>query len=176
MDRLVIAAGAWSRPLAVQLGLDVRLDTERGYIAVLPRATRLPRIPFMAVDRHIAVTPMETGLRIAGTVEFAGLSAAPNLKRADALLQGVTPFLGNINGKDAIAWMSFRPSMPDSLPVIGWAPGQTRAFLAFGHGHLGLSLAAVTGKLVAEAVAGRPLSVDIAPFRPGRWLRNGSIN
>lgn len=70
--------------------------------------------------------------------------------------------------------MSFRPSMPDSLPVIGWAPGHSRAFLALGHGHLGLSLAAVTGKLVAEAIAGRPLTVDITPFGPGRWMKNGA--
>ncbi len=175
IDRLVIAAGAWSRSLATQLGVQVPLDTERGYIAVLPNVTRVPRIPFLAVDRHIAVTPMETGVRIAGTVEFAGLRAAPNLKRADALLEGVAPFLGPINGKDATRWMSFRPSMPDSLPVIGWAPGHTRAFFAFGHGHLGLTLAAVTGKLVAEAIAGRPLSVDISPFRPDRWRQNGSM-
>ena len=99
VDRVVIAAGAWSRPLAAQLGLNVPLDTARGYIAVLPHAEPLPRIPFMAVDRHIAVTPMETGLRIAGTVEFAGLSAAPNLKRADALLEGVAPLLGKSSAR-----------------------------------------------------------------------------
>ncbi len=173
VDRLVLAAGAWSRPLAMRLGADVPLDTERGYIAVIPGEVRQPRIPFLAVDRHIAVTPMEKGLRIAGTVEFAGLLAAPNLKRADALIKGVAPFLGSINTNGAMRWMSFRPSMPDSLPVIGWAPGHSRAFLAFGHGHLGLSLAAVTGKLVAEAIAGRPLTVDITPFGPGRWLKNG---
>ena len=174
IDRLVIAAGAWSRPLAAQLGADVPLDTERGYIAMLPKVETKPRIPFLAVDRHIAVTPMEKGLRIAGTVEFAGLQAAPNLKRADALVEGVIPFLGPVNRGEAVRWMSFRPSMPDSLPVIGWAPGHTRAFLAFGHGHLGVSLAAVTGKLVAEAIAERPPSVDIGPFRPERWRLNGS--
>lgn len=173
IDRLVLAAGAWSRPLAKRLGADVPLDTERGYIALIPGAERQPRIPFVAVDRHIAVTPMETGLRIAGTVEFAGLLAAPNLKRVDALLTGIAPFLGSINTNGAMRWMSFRPSMPDSLPVIGWASGRSRAFLAFGHGHLGLSLAAVTGKLVAEAMAGRPVTVDITPFGPGRWLKNG---
>jgi D-amino-acid dehydrogenase len=171
IDRLVIAAGAWSRPLARQLGVDVPLDTERGYIAVLPRAAVEPQIPFLAVDRHIAVTPMEAGLRVAGTVEFAGLTAAPNLKRADALVEAVVPFLGPINRTDAIRWMSFRPSMPDSLPVIGWAPGHRQAFFAFGHGHLGLSMAAVTGKLVAQAIGGRPPSVDLTPFRPERWLR-----
>ena len=174
VDRLVVAAGAWSRQLAKQLGANVPLDTERGYIVVVPGAERQPRIPFMAVDRHIAVTPMATGLRIAGTVEFAGLRAAPNLRRADALLKGISPFLGQIDTTDAMRWMSFRPSMPDSLPVIGWAPGHKRAFFAFGHGHLGLSLAAVTGRLVAEAIAERPLSVDITPFRPERWAQDGS--
>lgn len=173
IDRLVIAAGAWSRPLATQLGVKVPLDTERGYIAVLPRAERKPRIPFLAVDRHIAVTPMETGLRVAGTVEYAGLQGAPNLRRADALLEGIAPFFGSLDTTDAVRWMSFRPSMPDSLPVIGWALDNPHAFLAFGHGHLGLSLAAVTGKLTAEAMSNRPLSVDISPFRPDRWSHDG---
>jgi len=174
VDRLVLAAGAWSKRLARQLGADVPLDTERGYIAVLPNAQCRPRMPFLAVDRHVAVTPMETGLRVAGTVEFAGLAAGPSLKRADSLLKGVAPFLGPVDTRGAIRWMSFRPSMPDSMPVIGWAPGHTTAFFAFGHGHLGLSLAAVTGKLVAEALVGRTPSLDITPFRPERWRQNGS--
>ena len=173
-DQLVIAAGAWSGRLAARLGAAVPLDTERGYIAVLHGAERQPRIPFLAVDRHIAVTPMVTGLRIAGTVEFAGLRAAPNLKRADSLLKAIDPFIGPINSDGATRWMSFRPSMPDSLPVIGWAGPDKRTFLAFGHGHLGLSLAAVTGKLVAEAIAGKPSTVDTTPFEPTRWRRNGS--
>lgn len=172
-DTLVLAAGAWSRRLAAQLGANVPLDTERGYIAVLPRAERRPRVPFLAVDRHIAVTPMASGLRVAGTVEFAGLTAAPNLKRADALLEGVAPLIGPVDAHGVQRWMSFRPSMPDSLPVIGWAPGN-RAFLAFGHGHLGLSLAAVTGRLVADALGGRRPTVDLTPFQPNRWVRNGS--
>ena len=175
IDRLVIAAWAWSGPLAMALGAQVPLETERGYIVVLPDVARRPQMPFLAVDRHIAVTPMDTGLRVAGTVEFAGLNAGPNPRRADALLESVSPFLGPLNSRDAMRWMSFRPSMPDSLPVIGWAPGHSRAFFAFGHGHLGPSLAAVTGKLTAEAMAGRPLPVDITSFRPGRWLQNGSI-
>jgi glycine/D-amino acid oxidase-like deaminating enzyme len=173
---LVIAAGAWSRRLARRLGVDVPLDTERGYIAMLPYVERHPRIPFVAVDRHVAVTPMEMGLSVAGTVEFAGLTAAPDLRRADALVKGVATFLGPIDATGAIRWMSFQPSMPDSLPVIGWARADERAFLAFGHGHLGLSLAAVTGRVLAEAMAGRLTSVDLAPFRPGRWTQNGSAD
>lgn len=169
VDRIVVAAGAWSRPLVKQLGVDVPLDTERGYLMVLPHAERRPRIPFLVVDRHVGVTPTDGGLRLAGGVEFGGLRAEPNLARADALLKGITPVLGQVSTKGAMRWMSFRPSMPDSLPVIGWAPGLSGAFFAFGHGHLGLSLAAITGRLVAEAMAGRQPSVDLAPFGADRW-------
>jgi len=169
LDRLVLAAGAWSHLLGQQLGANVPLDTERGYVMVLPNAASRPTIPFLAVDHHVAVTPTTGGLRLAGTAEFAGLRAPPNLKRADALLQGASPFLGPVNAIGAMRWMSFRPSMPDSLPVIGWAPGQAGAFFAFGHCHLGLSLAAITGRLVAEAMAGREFSVDVVPFRADRW-------
>jgi D-amino-acid dehydrogenase len=169
VDQVVVAAGAWSRTLVQELGLDVPLDTERGYLMVLPNAGVQPRLPFLVVDRHIGVTPTEDGLRLAGGVELAGLRAQPNLKRADALLRGVMPFLGDIGTRGAARWMSFRPSMPDSMPVIGWAPRPLGAFFAFGHGHLGLSLAAITGRLVAETMIGGQASVDITPFRPDRW-------
>jgi D-amino-acid dehydrogenase len=169
VDRIVVAAGAWSRPLVQGLGIDVPLDTERGYLMVLPHAEVRPRIPFLVVDRHVGVTPTEGGLRLAGGVEFGGLRAKPNLARADVLLKGISPFLGPVSTRGAMRWMSFRPSMPDSLPVIGWAPGISGTFLAFGHGHLGLSLAAITGRVVAEAMAGRQPSVDLSPFRADRW-------
>ena len=171
VDRIVVAAGAWSGRFARQLGTDVPLDTERGYLMELPAARPCPRIPFLAVDSHVAVTPTEAGLRLAGGVEFAGLTAAPNLKRADALLKAVEPLVGPVDIRGAMRWMSFRPSMPDSLPVIGWAPRTTGAYLAFGHGHLGLSLAAITGRLVAEAMAERQPSLDLAPFSADRWRR-----
>jgi D-amino-acid dehydrogenase len=168
VDGLVIAAGAWSRPLARALGARVPLDTERGYLMRFPNATQTS-LPLIAADSHVAVTPMESGLQLAGTVEFAGLSAAPNLRRADALVEAVRPVLDLGDTTDSSRWMGFRPSIPDSLPVIGPCRRGDRVFLAFGHGHLGLSFAAVTGRLVAQAMNGESTDIPIEPFAPTRW-------
>ncbi|MBL8671495.1 MAG: FAD-dependent oxidoreductase [Alphaproteobacteria bacterium] len=168
-DRLVIAAGAHSRPLARQCGIDVPLDTERGYHVMLPRPGVMPRLPMLSGDHDFGITPMAKGLRIAGTVELGGLNAAPNWARAQQLLRMTEPYLGRIDASGAETWLGFRPSMPDSLPVIGRVPGNERVILAFGHGHLGLSLGAVTGAMVAALAAGETPAIDPTPYRPERF-------
>src|SRR5437764_13043236 len=120
---VVVAAGAWSKPLAAQLGARVPLDTERGYHAMIPDPAVRPRLPVMDADGKFVATPMELGLRIAGTVEFAGLNAVPDWRRARLLLaqgRAMFPGLAREAGDERVAmWMGFRPSLPDSLPVIG---------------------------------------------------------
>ncbi|HXV22948.1 MAG TPA: FAD-binding oxidoreductase [Alphaproteobacteria bacterium] len=168
-DAVVIAAGAWSRPLARALGCDVPLDTERGYHMTLPNPGVHLRRPIYSGDHSFAVTPLEIGLRLAGTVELGGLIAPPNYDRAEKLLTHGQRMLQGLNARGAGRWMGFRPSMPDSLPVIGKVPGLPNAVLAFGHGHLGLTLAAITGKLAAALALGRPPALDVAPYRPERF-------
>jgi D-amino-acid dehydrogenase len=115
------------------------------------------------------MTPMEMGLRIGGAVELAGLDAPPDYARAKALLalgRQALPGLNVSNGKE---WMGFRPSMPDSMPVIGRAPQQPSVFFAFGHGHLGLTESATTGRLIAQLVADEAPSIDVKPFRIDRF-------
>ncbi len=170
-DAVVIAAGAWSRPLARALGGDVPLDTERGYHMTLPNPGVSPRRPIYSGDHSFAVTPLEIGLRIAGTVELGGLQAPPNYERAERLLTHGRRMFQDLDPRGASRWMGFRPSMPDSLPVIGGVPGLPNAVLAFGHGHLGLTLGAITGKLAAALALGRPPTLDVTPYRAERFGR-----
>ena len=172
--RVVLACGAWSKPLAKQLGDTLPLDTERGYQIIVNNPEKGPRTPTLYVDGHFGATPMDMGLRFTGTVEFAGLEAPPDWRRADVLLrQGRRLYPGLASGEDAgrvSRWMGFRPSMPDSLPVIGPASRFANAFYAFGHGHVGMCAASTTGRVVADWVAGREPCVPIEPFSPKRFL------
>lgn len=169
VDRLVLATGAHSRRWATRFGARLPLDTERGYHVMLPD----PGVSFgRAVvfgDQRIGLTSMSGGLRVAGTAELARLDAEPNYARAHRLLPIAKRIVPDLKTDGAHPWMGQRPSTPDSLPVIGRAPGSVRAFFAFGHGHLGLTLGAVTGRLVADIAAGRTPIVDPAPFRAERF-------
>ena len=168
-DAVVIAAGAHSNTLSSQLGANVPLETERGYHVMLASPSLVPRIPVMSGEGKYFATPMEDGLRIAGTVELAGLEAPPNFVRADALLAGATRLLPGLRHGKVDRWMGHRPSLPDSMPVIGRSARVPNAFFAFGHGHVGLTGAAPTGEIVASLVGGRSPNIDIAPFSADRF-------
>ncbi len=168
-DGLVIAAGAWSRLFASQCGAAVPLDTERGYHVTIKNPNVAPRMPVASADRHFAVNPMEVGLRLAGTDELGGLALPPNWDRAKLLQsQGARMFEG-LDTSQGEFWMGFRPSMPDSLPVIGPVPGNERVYLAFGHGHLGVTFGAVTARLITDMVTGEKPLVDTRPYRADRF-------
>lgn len=171
-DGVVVAAGAWSRSLAGQLGAKVPLDTERGYHLTLPDPGIELAEFILVADGGFVMLPMDGGrVRLAGTVEFGGFTAPPDWRRADRLLVKARRLFPALRGEGASRWMGFRPSLPDSLPVIGPAPGAKNAWLAFGHGHLGLTQSGVTGRLVADLVAGRDPGVDMAPYSPLRFMR-----
>lgn len=168
-DRVVLAAGAWSKPLAAAVGDRVPLDTERGYNITVPAGTLGVSRPVMFEGMGFVVSPLDGGDRIGGAVEFAGLTRPANWKRVDAMigrLRRVMPNLGVLEGE---RWMGFRPSIPDSLPVIGRSRDDTRVIHAFGHGHYGLTQAAATAEIVAALVAGRPSPVDPTPFSAQRF-------
>ena len=168
-DGVVIAAGAWSAPLARALGSPVPLEAQRGY-HVTVRSTNMDlKHTVMAVEHNLMVNPMAMGLRLAGTVEFAGLEAAPNYARADALLAQGRQLFPRLDTSEVTRWMGHRPCLPDSLPVIGRSRRAANAWLAFGHGHVGMCLGAATGREVAHLVAGRPTQVDLTPFRADRF-------
>ena len=172
-DAAVIAAGAWSKPLAASLGDRVLLETERGYHLMIRDPEVMPRIPTADGDGKFVATPMDTGLRFAGTVELAGLAAPPDWRRARILLaQGrkMLPGLAAEHAEDRISvWMGHRPSTPDSLPVIGRSRATPDIIYAFGHGHVGMTSAPMTVRLVADLAAGRLPSIDITPFAASRF-------
>jgi D-amino-acid dehydrogenase len=168
-DTVIVAAGAWSKTLSGQLGSRPPLDTERGYHLHLPTPGVLPRLPIYSYERAIVCTPLDTGLRLAGTVELGGLKAPPDWRRAEVLARHVGRWLPGLELGGATRWMGFRPSMPDSLPVISASPRHANVFFAFGHGHCGLGLGARTGALIADLVAGRGPDLDMAPYRIDRF-------
>ena len=168
-EAVVIAAGAHSNALSSLLGGDVPLETERGYHVMIEVPGVALRAPLASGEGKYFVTPMEDGLRIAGTVEFAGLHAPPNFRRADALLEHAKRLLPALRAGRVTRWMGHRPSLPDSMPVIGRAPRAKNAYFAFGHGHVGLAGAAPTGDIIADLVAERTPFIDVAPFAAERF-------
>lgn len=169
VDSAVIAAGIWSGPLAASAGARVPLESERGYSVTIADPGITLNGPILSGDFMVGLTPMQGRLRVAGTVELASLSAPPNYARADMLLGIAQRLLPGLKASSVERWMGHRPSIPDSLPVIGSVPSCPNVHLAFGHGHLGITLAAITGELIADSVAGRAPQIDVRPFRPERF-------
>jgi D-amino-acid dehydrogenase len=168
-DLAVVAAGAWSKRLVADLGDDIPLDTERGYNVTLRRGALGLGRPVVFEGMGFVSTPLDTGDRIGGAVEFAGLEAAPNFARVKAILKRVRPLLPDADLSGGTRWMGFRPSLPDSLPVIGRSSRSDRILYAFGHGHYGLTQSAATGELIAQLVGQRQTAIDILPFDAGRF-------
>jgi glycine/D-amino acid oxidase-like deaminating enzyme len=172
-DAAVVCAGAYSKPLAAALGDKVPLETERGYHLMIRDPEVMPRLPTADADGKFVAVPMDTGLRFAGTVELAGLDAPPDWRRARMLLeQGrrMLPGLAASHAEERISvWMGHRPSLPDSLPVLGPSSASPDVIYAFGHGHVGMTAAPMTGRIVADLIAGRLAPIDIAPFAPDRF-------
>ncbi|MER8412750.1 FAD-binding oxidoreductase [Mesorhizobium sp. M1342] len=166
---LVVAAGAWSHLLARQLGDRIPLETERGYNTTLPTSAFDVKRMLIFSGHGFVVTPLEMGLRVGGAVELGGIERPPNYARSKALLRKAQKFLPGLDPSGGREWMGFRPSLPDSVPVIGGAPGKRSVVYAFGHGHLGLTQAAATGRLIRDLVLGQTPPIDLAPFSPQRF-------
>jgi D-hydroxyproline dehydrogenase len=166
--KVVIAAGAHSRALARAAGDRVPLDTERGYHLEwdmpIPRLSR----PTCPTSRGFYLCPMQGRLRVAGTVELGGLTAPASPHRLEKLAEGARAIFPDLGAPDR-SWMGFRPSMPDSLPVIGRSAAGAEVIHAYGHGHIGLTLAPITASIVSDLVAGRPSAIDISAYRATRF-------
>ncbi len=168
-DQLIIAAGAASKNLVLQLGLTIPLVSERGYHLMLDEEPDIIKRPIGWVDTSIFITPMTDGIRVAGTSEFTDPDAAPSNIRSETMLNHAEKMLGR-KSQLTKTWYGSRPSTPDSLPVIGQCKSDKRITLAFGHGHLGLTLAGITGKLVTQLVDGQKTDLDMEPFSPERFM------
>lgn len=169
-EKIVIAAGAWSKPLARQAGNNLPLDTERGYHLMLPVGdSRLLNRPVLSAEYNCVLAPMESGLRLTGHDELAGVDAAPDYRHIRKLLPVAKKILPGIDATEQSVWMGCRPSLPDSLPVIGYARRSPNILYAFGHQHLGMTLGPATGFIIADLVAGRDPGIDLTPYRPERY-------
>jgi D-amino-acid dehydrogenase len=169
-DAVVIAAGAESVSLLGPLGLAVPMVAERGYHVMLEGVEQPPAMPVLDVDQKIVVTPMESGVRVTGFAEFGAPDAPADPRKwrlLEAMARRLAPHLG---GRVSSRWLGARPSTPDSVPVIGRAPGLGTVVLAVGHGHYGMSGAPGTSQLVTDLVDGGRTSIDPEPYALTRFF------
>ena len=169
-DAVLIAAGAWSKRLAGKLGVDVPLESERGYHLELWEPSVMPRAPVMVASGKFVATPMDGRLRLAGIVEFGGLEAPPSQAPIDLLKKSVQAAIPGISWKREEHWMGHRPAPADSIPVIGAVPGVSGAWLGFGHHHIGLTGGPRTGRILAQMISGRTPNLDMRAYDPARYV------
>ncbi|SDG17928.1 NAD(P)/FAD-dependent oxidoreductase [Pelagibacterium luteolum] len=168
-NNVVVAAGAWSHRLAQKLGDKIPLETERGYNTTFPKTAFDIRRQLVIASDGFVVSPLDNGVRVGGAVELAGLDRPPDFRRSDIMVKKASRLLPGLKTDNGKQWMGFRPSTPDSLPVIGRAPKASRVIYAFGHGHLGLTQAAATARMAFDLALGNPASIDLSPFAPERF-------
>lgn len=168
-EHVVLATGVETTVLARQIGDRFPLDTERGYHVMIPEAGIRPALPVMAGEHKFVTTPMAHGLRLAGLTELGGTRLPAHPARCRTILKHARRIFPELQAGDWTEWLGFRPTLPDSLPVIGRSPRNPRVTYAFGHQHLGLTLAGLTAQLVVDDLAGREAPIDMAPVSPARW-------
>lgn len=169
VEHVLICAGAASGKLAEQLGTPVPIEHERGYHITIADPGVMPRIPVTHVDAKFACAPMNVGLRLAGTAEYAGADAKPNWRRTAVLERQAQRMFPSVSLAKVSRWYGDRPTLPDGLPVLGRAPKRSNAFFAFGNSHFGMSAGPVMGRVIAEVISGKPPHIDITPFSPERF-------
>ncbi|WP_424830659.1 NAD(P)/FAD-dependent oxidoreductase [Ruegeria sp.] len=168
-DKVVVCAGAWSHHLARTLGDHIPLETERGYNTTLPQGAFDLRMHLTFPRHGFVATRINGGVRVGGAVELGGLKLPPNFKRAETLLDKAQQFLPGLKTEGGTQWMGYRPSMPDSIPVIGPAPSAQNVVYAFGHGHLGLTQSAGTAEMVAAMINGLAPPIPVEVFSATRF-------
>ena len=167
-DKLVISCGAFSKKLTDKLHENIPLDTERGYHVHFKDSDHLISRPVVFSDRGFGMTPMEQGLRVVGTVEFGGLKNPPSKSRIKNLILNAKDMVDGLQEhKDE--WLGFRPTLPDFLPVIGPSKNYKNVYYSFGHHHLGWTLGAISGKIVATMIANENTNMDLKPYSSLRF-------
>ena len=167
-DKLVVACGAFSKKLTDQVNEKIPLDTERGYHVHFKGHDHLLSRPVIFLNRGFGITPMEQGLRVVGTVEFGGLDNPPSKKRIQNLVNSAKYLFPEL-GKHEDEWLGFRPTLPDFLPVIGPSKNHKNLFYSFGHHHLGWTLGAISGKIIAGLIAKENTNLDLSPYNSLRF-------
>ena len=169
-DVLVLAAGIWSGGLARSLGINLPMQAGKGYHVMLSKPTPCLTTGCVLAESHVAATPMDGGLRLAGTVEFSGINHDLVERRIDMLVRAARPYLESLGSTQTTArWCGLRPCTSDGLPAIGWAPGVDGVIVATGHAKMGMTLGPATGRLVTELIRDEPTTVDIELLSPARF-------
>ena len=167
-DKMVIACGAFSKKLTDQAGEKIPLDTERGYHVHFKGHDHLLSRPVIFLNRGFGITPMEQGLRVVGTVEFGGLDNPPSKKRIINLVNNAKYLFPEL-GEHEDEWLGFRPTLPDFLPVMGPSKKYKNLFYSFGHHHLGWTLGAISGKIIAGMIADEKTNLNLSPYNSLRF-------
>ena len=168
-DEAIITAGVWSKDLMSKLGMDVPMETERGYHVELYEPSVTPRSPCMVAAGKFVMTPMDGRLRLAGIVEFGGLDAPPSKAPFDLLVRQAQAALPGLQWKERRDWMGHRPAPADSIPAIGEVPGLSGVYCGFGHHHIGLTGGPKTGRLLAQMISGNVPNIDMEAYAPARF-------
>ena len=167
-DKLVIACGAFSKKLTDKLHENIPLDTERGYHVHFKDCDHLISRPIVHLNKAIAVTPMEQGLRVVGTVEFGGLNNPLSKSRIKNLVVNANNIFDKLPEYQD-EWLGFRPSLPDFLPVLGPSKNYKNVYYSFGHHHLGWTLGAISGKIISKMIANENTNLDLEPYSSQRF-------
>ncbi len=169
IDAAVVAAGIASRRLLGALGVYLPLTAERGYHVMMDGHIPGLETPLVPVERGMIITPMSVGTRFGGTVEFAESGVPPTDRRADKLLRSSRELFPEIQIREKSRWMGERPTLPDYLPAIGPLREIRNLYVATGHQHLGVTLGALTGTIIAGMINGEesPNWEALAPDRFG---------
>jgi D-amino-acid dehydrogenase len=168
-SRAVITSGIWSKELTRKLGLKIPLETERGYHILFENPSQVPRNPMIMTTGKFGVTPMETGLRCAGTVELADHNAKPSTAPLKLIRKRAQEAFPNLRYTGTQEWMGCRPTPPDSTPLIGEL-GNTGIYTGFGHQHIGMTAGPKTGRLIAQLIDGQTPNLDMTPYSPERFF------
>ncbi len=168
-DDIVLATGVWSGPLAAKLGVNVPMESERGYHIEFVNPSIMPRSPIMVAAGKYVLTPMDGRLRCAGIVEFGGLDAPPSRQPFDLLRRHTLELFPDLTYDRIDEWMGHRPSTADSLPLIGNFQDAKNVWSGFGHHHVGLTAGPKTGRWLAQMISGKPPNVDLTPMAPDRF-------
>ena len=167
-DKAVVACGAFSKKLTDQVNEKIPLDTERGYHVHFKGYDHLLSRPVIFLNRGFGITPMEQGLRVVGTVEFGGLDNPASKKRILNLVNSAKYLFPELSIHQD-EWLGFRPTLPDFLPVIGPSKNYKNLFYSFGHHHLGWTLGAISGKIIAGMIAEEKTNLDLLPYNSIRF-------
>ena len=171
-DVFVVAAGVWSGPLSAKLGVPMPIRPGKGYSIDYSPAPVALRTTLTLEDARVAVTPLNGMVRLAGTMEFGGFDESINAVRVDAIRRAAEAAFtdwGNPVG-EAAPWAGLRPMTPDGLPIIGRLGPLRNAFIASGHGMLGLTLAPATAEIVTDMVVHERMPLNASAVSPNRFL------